>query len=154
MSSRLERTSSRGMSPTTLRRVVAATFERGAGEVLHREHRHLRVDDLVEDDEVDRDRGVVAGDRGLVGDLEVLLPQVDQWSRSVTGLMQHEPRALGCRLTRPSRNRTIRWYSRTIRTDIAPTTRTTNATTPMTIPMIILVLPLAPRLENHGDDGR
>src|SRR6266545_132910 len=50
---------------------------RCAGEVLHLHHAHDRVHHPGEDDEVDRDGGVVLGDRRLLGDLQVLLPQVD-----------------------------------------------------------------------------
>ena len=43
----------------------------------HLDHRHPGVHDPVEDDEVDRDRRVVLGDRGLVRDLQVELAEVD-----------------------------------------------------------------------------
>src|SRR5439155_7146004 len=49
----------------------------GTGEVLHLQHRHRGVDHLVEDDEVDVDGGVVLRDGRLLGDLQVLLPEVD-----------------------------------------------------------------------------
>jgi hypothetical protein len=48
-----------------------------AGEVADLDHRHPGVHDPVEDDEVDRDRRVVLGDRGLVRDLQVQLAEVD-----------------------------------------------------------------------------
>ena len=43
-------------------------------------------------------------------------------------------------MARPSRNSTIRWYSRTMRTEIAATNSAAKATTPMTIPMIMCSL--------------
>src|SRR3989304_4355869 len=69
ISSRLASTSSRGMSPTTARRG-------GAGEVRHLHDAHLRIEHLVERDEIDRDRRVVLGDRVLSRYLEEELAKI------------------------------------------------------------------------------
>jgi len=65
-------------SVTSSSRTRGRDVQRCTREVLHGDYRHLRVDDLVKDDEVDRDRRVVSGDRGLVGHLEVLLTKIDE----------------------------------------------------------------------------
>ena len=74
--SRLDRTSSRVMSPTTERKRGGGDVDAGTLEVLYGEDRCQRVEHLVEDDEVDGYGRIVLGDRRLVRDLQVLLSQV------------------------------------------------------------------------------
>src|SRR6266545_3348040 len=66
----------------------------GAGEVADREHALLRIDHLVEHDEVDGDGRVVLGDGGLVRDLQVLLPKIHPHRPVHDGNQEHEPGAL------------------------------------------------------------
>ena len=64
--------------------------------------------------------------------------------RSVTGLMSTSPGPL-MPMARPSRNSTIRWYSRTILTDSpAVTSRTTSPNTPTMMPTIMRPAPRCP----------
>ena len=75
--SRLDSTSSSRMSPMTARRVVVAMPCSAPAKFCDVHDAAQRVDDLPVDQEVDVDRRVVLGDRGLARDLDELLAQVD-----------------------------------------------------------------------------
>ena len=76
-----------------------------------------------------------------MGDLQVLLAQVDQLTRSVMGLMNTSP---GPPTDRPSRNKTIRWYSRTILTERPTAATSAAATTPMRTSTTTIRVPPSP----------
>jgi hypothetical protein len=65
-----------------------------SGEELDLDYRHNRVHDLVENDEIDRDRRVVLGDGALVRDIEVELAQVCRYRSIHEWDQQDDPGAL------------------------------------------------------------
>ena len=103
----------------TARRVVVETPWRAPGEVGDLDDALERVGDPPVDQEVDVDRGVVPGDRGLARDLDELLAHVDL-DRPIDDRDQEvEARARGpsIRSVLPRRKTTIRSYCCTTRID-------------------------------------
>ncbi len=113
---------------------------RCAPQVLDRQDGSKGVEHLVKNDEIDRYGSIVLGDRRLMRDLEVPLSQVHQRSAVCHRVDEDQP---GPRApeARPNRNRTTRWYSRTILIETAARTINPTSTTATMTSMAAVTVP-------------